>query len=296
MNFNQIKAFILLAEGYSVTETSKKLFCTQPSISMKIKKLENELGTLLFERINNRLYLTPQGIAYLTHAQQIMNTIHLASEHMKLFDTPFQGEIKFGTNHFAGTYFIPKIMANFLKTFPLVKFQMEISSSKQLIEMLDKQLLDFLVVSNYLYFDPNKYMIQEITIDPFALICSPDHWLASKQTCLFDEISSELFLVKAEHSENRKFIFKELANQNKKIINFIEINNLESIKKCVVNNIGISIVPRRSITDELNANLLCEIIISDINLERHINYVYNKDKLISPIVNSFFSILKKNTH
>lgn len=58
MNLSQIKAFIVLSECLNVTETANKLFCTQPSVSIKIKKLEESLNTVLFDRINNRLYLT----------------------------------------------------------------------------------------------------------------------------------------------------------------------------------------------------------------------------------------------
>ncbi|MDO9795251.1 LysR family transcriptional regulator, partial [Glaesserella parasuis] len=58
MNLQQLKAFVVLSECLSVTETAERLFCTQPSVSIKIKNLEQSLDTVLFERINNRLFLT----------------------------------------------------------------------------------------------------------------------------------------------------------------------------------------------------------------------------------------------
>ncbi|WP_234885799.1 helix-turn-helix domain-containing protein [Glaesserella parasuis] len=56
MNLQQLKAFVVLSECLSVTETAERLFCTQPSVSIKIKNLEQSLDTVLFERINNRLF------------------------------------------------------------------------------------------------------------------------------------------------------------------------------------------------------------------------------------------------
>ncbi|EFN4220298.1 LysR family transcriptional regulator, partial [Escherichia coli] len=52
MNFSQLKTFLLLAEGLTVTETAERLHCTQPSVSIRLKKLEDELQTVLFERLN----------------------------------------------------------------------------------------------------------------------------------------------------------------------------------------------------------------------------------------------------
>lgn len=292
MNLSQLNAFLLLANGLNVTETAKQLFCTQPSVSIKIRKLEEELQTTLFERINNRLYLTPQGKVYQKYATQIINLIKHSSEHIRQFDDPSKGKIKFGASHFVGVYLLPQIMAHFNHLFPQVNLSMDISNSTQLIHKLDNQELEFLIMSDHIYLDPTQYHLNTFLIDPLVLICSPDHWLAKKKYCKFSDIESEVFLIKSNHSATHSFLLDKINENNKKIINIMEINSLEGIKQGVIHRLGVSIVSRLSITQELNAGLLCEVTFDDILFSRGIRYFYHKEKYISPATRNFLSILQ----
>lgn len=292
MNLSQLDAFLLLANGFNVTETAERLFCTQPSVSIKIRKLEEELQTTLFERINNRLYLTPQGKVYQQYATQIINLVKSSSEHMRQFDDPSKGEIKFGASHFVGVYLLPQIMAKFREQYPEVKLSMDISSSTQLIHKLDTQELEFLIMSDHIYLDPTEYHLDTFLIDPLVLICSPEHWLAKKKHCRFSDIASEVFLIKPEHSATRDFLLDRIQENNKELKNVMEINSLEGIKQGVIHGLGISILSRLSIMQELKSGLLCEIAFDDIQFSRGIRYFYHKEKYISPATKNFLSVLQ----
>ncbi|AYY81781.1 MULTISPECIES: LysR family transcriptional regulator [Proteus] len=292
MNLSQLDAFLLLADGFNVTETAERLFCTQPSVSIKIRKLEEELQTTLFERINNRLYLTPQGKVYQQYATQIINLVKSSAEHMRQFDDPSKGEIKFGASHFVGVYLLPQIMAQFRKQYPDVKLSMDISSSTQLIHKLDTQELEFLIMSDHIYLDPTEYHLDTFLIDPLVLICSPKHWLAQKKHCRFSDIASEVFLIKPEHSATRDFLLDRIKENNKEIKNVMEINSLEGIKQGVIHGLGISVLSRLSILQELESGLLCEIPFDDIQFSRGIRYFHHKEKYISPATKNFLSVLQ----
>ncbi|MGO2681278.1 MAG: LysR family transcriptional regulator [Proteus vulgaris] len=292
MNLSQLDAFLLLADGFNVTETAERLFCTQPSVSIKIRKLEEELQTTLFERINNRLYLTPQGKVYQQYATQIINLVKSSAEHMRQFDDPSKGEIKFGASHFVGVYLLPQIMAQFRKQYPDVKLSMDISSSTQLIHKLDTQELEFLIMSDHIYLDPTEYHLDTFLIDPLVLICSPKHWLAQKKHCRFSDIASEVFLIKPEYSATRDFLLDRIKENNKEIKNVMEINSLEGIKQGVIHGLGISVLSRLSILQELESGLLCEIPFDDIQFSRGIRYFHHKEKYISPATKNFLSVLQ----
>ncbi len=295
MNLSQIDAFLLLADGFNVTETAERLFCTQPSISIKIRKLEEELQTTLFERINNRLYLTPQGKLYQQYATQIMNLIQTSSQHMRQFDHPSKGEIKFGASHFVGVYLLPQIMAEFKKQSPLVKLSMDISTSTQLIHKLDSQELEFLIMSDHIYLDPTEYHLDTFLIDPLVLICPPTHRLAKNKKCKFFDIRSDAFLIKPEHSATRDFLLGRIKENNKELKNVMEINSLEGIKQGVIHGLGVSIVSRLAITQEIKAGLLCEVVFEDINFSRGIRYFHHKNKYISPATKMFISLLQSHS-
>jgi len=296
MNLNQIEAFLVLSECLSVTETAQRLFCTQPSISIKIRKLEEDLKTVLFERVNNRLFLTPQGTIFKQYAIQIMNLIKASREHVKQFDNPLHGTIKFGASNFAGVYLLPKIMAIYKKEAPTVNLSMDISTSSQLIHKLESQELEFLIMSDHIYIDAEKYKLDTFLTDPLVVICSPSHRLAKIGHCQFSDIESETFLIKPEHSATRDFILSRLEEEHKTLRNVMEISSLEGIKQGVIHGLGISIVSKLAVLHEIRAGVLCEIGLDDMTFSRGIRYVHHKDKYISPATRNFLSVLTKQSN
>ena len=185
MNINQLKTFIVLADCLSVTETSKRLFCTQPAVSIKIRKLEETLNTVLFERINNRLYLTEQGKIFYSYAEQIISTLEMSVEHLHQYDDPNYGKIIIGASHFVGVYLLPQVI--------------EILSSQQLIQGLENHSIDFIIMSDQIYFDPQKYDVNRFLSDELILIVPPDHVLATYESCHFEQLCDELFIIKPEN-------------------------------------------------------------------------------------------------
>lgn len=293
MNLSQLKAFILLAKGINETEAAKQLHCTQPSISMRIKKLEEELKTTLFERLNNRLYLTPQGRLYQQYASQIINMVDESSRHIRQFDDPGTGHIKFGASHFIGVYFMPLIISLFKKKYPRIKISMDISKSHQLIDKLNNQELDFLVMADNIYFNPKDYTLETFLFDPLVLICSPSHKLANQKKCNLSEVIDETFLFKSEHSSVRHFILNKIqcGSVQRNISDIMVIDSIEGIKQGVIHDLGVSVISNLSVKREVESGLLCSLLINDANLERGVRYVYNKNKNLTPATEYFLSLL-----
>ncbi len=295
MNFSQLKTFLLLAEGLTVTETAERLHCTQPSVSIRLKKLEDELQTVLFERLNNRLFLTPQGKLYQQYASQIINIIDVSFRHMRQFDDPYIGEIKLGASHFIGVYFLPKIIGLFKKKYPLVKISIDIAKSHHLISKLNHQELDLLVIADDIPFDQDEYILKTFLVDPLVLICSPNHRLAKNKTCSLSEVTNESFLIKPEHSATRRFLMDKIrSGSDTQIINSsMEIDSIEGIKQSVIHELGISIVSSIAVEQEVRANLLCALTIDDINLNRGVRYVHHKNKHLSPATYNLLMLLEQ---
>ncbi|ACA31611.1 LysR family transcriptional regulator [Histophilus somni] len=291
MNLSQLKAFIVLSECLNVTETANKLFCTQPSVSIKIKKLEESLNTVLFERINNRLYLTEQGKIFQNYAKQTLSTLETSIEHLHQYDDPNYGKITIGASHFVGVYLLPKIIAEYKKISPNVKLSIDILPSPQLIHKLENHQIDFLIMSDQIYFDPQTYQTHRFLSDELILIASPKNPLAKKTACDFTALSQQQLIMKPNLSETRKFIFQHFDHEQITQLKIMEFNSLEGIKHCVINNLGVSFISRLAVTHELHSQLLVEIPLKNLTFERGINYIFYKDKFISPAIQRFFSLL-----
>ncbi|EHK90450.1 LysR family transcriptional regulator [Aggregatibacter actinomycetemcomitans] len=291
MNINQLKTFIVLADCLSVTETSKRLFCTQPAVSIKIRKLEEALNTVLFERINNRLYLTEQGKIFYSYVEQIISTLEMSVEHLHQYDDPNYGKIIIGASHFVGVYLLPQVIAEYRKLSPNVELRLEILSSQQLIQGLENHSIDFIIMSDQIYFDPQKYDVNRFLSDELILIVPPDHVLAAHESCCFEQLCDELFIIKPKNSQTRKFLLQQFSKDQISMLKFMEINSLEGIKRCVMNGLGVSIISRFSVENELKMGMLKAVELDGFQFKRGINYIYHKEKRLSSAIGRFIGLL-----
>ncbi|QEH46531.1 LysR family transcriptional regulator [Aggregatibacter actinomycetemcomitans] len=291
MNINQLKTFIVLADCLSVTETSKRLFCTQPAVSIKIRKLEETLNTVLFERINNRVYLTEQGKIFYSYAEQVISTLEMSVEHLHQYDDPNYGKIIIGASHFVGVYLLPQVIAEYRKLSPNVELRLEIRSSQQLIQGLENHSIDFIIMSDQIYFDPQQYDVNRFLSDELILIVPPDHVLATYESCHFEQLCDELFIIKPKNSQTRKFLLQQFSKDQISLLKFMEINSLEGIKRCVMNGLGVSIISRFSVENELKMGMLKAVELDGFQFKRGINYIYHKEKRLSSAIGRFIGLL-----
>ncbi|QBX68311.1 LysR family transcriptional regulator [Serratia quinivorans] len=293
MDIKQLEAFVILSECLSVTRAAEQLYCTQPAVSIKIRKLEETLNTALFERLNNRLHLTPQGVVYREYALQILNLLKQSQEHMRQFDDPASGTVCVGASHFCGAWLLPRLMADFKKTFPCVNTRLSIATTEKLTTRLAAHEDDFIIVSDYIGIDTNKYTVVNFLSDPFVLICPPDHWLADKQECSIIDILEETFLFKPARSATRSFLLDNFrkAGVESECLRLLEIGSLEGIKQGVVYGLGISVVSRFSVEQEILNGQVREVKLKEPLFLRRISYAHYRDKLLSPAAQNFLARL-----
>ncbi|SCC69508.1 LysR family transcriptional regulator [Kosakonia oryziphila] len=293
MDIKQLEAFVILSECLSVTRAAEQLYCTQPAVSIKIRKLEEALNAALFERLNNRLHLTPQGVVYREYALQILNLLKQSQEHMRQFDDPASGTVNVGSSHFCGAWLLPRLMADFKKTYPGVNIRLGIATTEQLSRRLAAHEYDFIIVSDYIGIDTKKYTLINFLSDPFVLICPPDHWLADKQECSIKDILGETFLLKPARSATRSFLLENLrkVGVEPECLRLLEIGSLEGIKQGVVYGLGVSIVSRFSVEQEIVNGQLREIKLKEPLFSRKISYAHHSDKLLSPAAQNFLALL-----
>lgn len=291
MNITKIQTFITLAKCLNFTEAAEKLHCSQPSVSMQIQSLEDSLGVPLFDRIGKKLYLTKHGEQFLPYAEQILNLFHFSKEHLRQLDDLSFGTLVFGSSNFVGVYLLPAILGQFNRKFPNIKINMNITSSKQLINLLELNKIEFLILSDQIPIDQSRFNSITFYHDELVLITSPSHPLAQRKDCSLNDILNEMMLMKPENSATRLFVESKFKQFGLSISNYMEIGNLEAIKQGVIHGLGIAIVSKFAIQQELERGLLCEVGIKETKFERGINYIYYKNKNLSPAAKQFIHLL-----
>ena len=292
MNLPQLKAFVTLADCASVTETAERLFCTQPAVSIKIRKLEESLDTVLFERMGNRLHLTAQGKIFYQYASEILRLLKVVQEHIHQYDDPGHGKISLGASHFVGIYLLPGLMAAYRHMAPQVELSLNILPSRQLIDSLENRDVDFLIMSDQVAFDRAHYHCHTFFADESVLVVAPGNPLARQPQCALQDILTQTFLIKPSHSQTRKFLLHHLGEALFAQLTTMEINSLEGIKQCVMHNLGISIVSRLAVADELRRGELVEVALEKLKFQRGICYIHHKARYLSPATERFLAYLR----
>lgn len=292
VNYSKLETFLTLAECLSFSDAAEKLFCSQPSVSMQIQSLEEELKTKLFDRLGKKVYLTNQGEEFKPYAEKIVNLTNAAKEHLQQTDNLRHGTLSFGASHFVGVYLLPIILKQFNDRFPNVKIDMTVTSSKELIRQLEVNELELLILSDQILFDENVYSSTTFYNDELILVVPPEHPFAIKKAVQISDLQSELFLIKRDKSATRMFLENKLKAIEFSITHYIEISSLEGIKQGVIHGLGISFISKYAVKEEIKNGLLVEVPLEEIRLERGVNYIHHKTKNLSPAISEFISLLK----
>lgn len=294
MNVNKLQTFITLSECLNFTEAAEQLYCSQPSVSMQIQSIEEELGVPLFDRIGKKLYLTKQGEHFKPYAEQIINLLHSAKDHIRQLEDLSYGTLSFGASNFVGVYLLPRLLREYSTKFPNIKINMNITSSNHLIHMLDSNKVEFLILSDRVNLDEARYQRTTFYEDELVLIVNPSHPLAQKEECTLADLVNETFILKPEKSATRSYLDEQFRMNGFAPSNYMEISNLEGIKQGVIHELGVSIVSSFAIQQEINSRLLVKIPIKEIQFLRGISYVHHCNKHLSPAAKQFIPLLSQN--
>lgn len=248
------------------------------------------MGVPLFDRIGKKLYLTKYGEHFKPYAEQIVNLFQSSKEHLHQLENLSYGTLAFGASNFVGVYLIPKILSSFSKQFPNIKINMNITSSAQLLQMLESNKLEFLVLSDQIQIDETRFQYSTFYQDELVLIVNPMHRLAEKEECSVEDLYEEVFIIKPEKSATRIFLEGIFGEVGFTPSEYIEISNHEAIKQGVIHGLGVSIVSKFSIIQEINSGLLVGVPIQGMKFLRGIRYVYNRRKHLSPADQTIYYI------
>ena len=289
MDFEQLEAFVSIARENSYSRAAEKLKKTQPAISLSIKKLESELNAQLFHP-DNRTQITDLGEIVLNKAIEI---IEMRKEIFRLVEDYKEvktGKILIGANESISQYLLPNIIVDYLSKYPTIKIEMLRMPSVSIPDALLRRDIDIGFVS----YAPHHSQLKSLVAweDELILIMHPDHPLAEKETVTFSDLGKYTFLAHNVRSYSRNHIESLFKEHNIKMHIVMEISNLEIIKELVLKNLGLAILPKICVLNELNNGKLLTKKVRGMNIQRHLRLLYRRGKEISPPLKAFIDIVQ----
>lgn len=259
MTFVQLEYLVALDTYRHFATAAENCFVTQPTLSMQIQKLEDELGVKLFDRSKQPVVPTEIGEAVIRQARillrEALKTREIVDEHRGIV----AGEIRVGIIPTLAPYLLPLFLANFIQKYPHVKVKIKELTTENLLAKLNKDLIDVGIVATPLH--DERVFEEPLFYEEFVAYVSEDEAAYQKEFLLSEDIDlSRLWLLEEGHCFRGQILnICELRKQNPVNRNFeYESGSIETLKRMVESYGGVTILPELSLTD-LSATQLQQV-------------------------------------
>ncbi len=290
MQIESLKVFCDLAETESFTKAAQINEVTQSAVSQQISSLERTFKSLLIERSKKKFRLTREGQVLYEYSKQIISTYDSLQNRLQEIKDIISGTIRVATIYSIGLHDLPPYLKKFLKLFPTVNVHIEYRRANQVYEDVLSNVVDLGLVA----FPTRDAKVETIPLrkDNMVLICHPQHPLAKSKSVKLAQLVGQKFISFEPDIPTRKAIDKVLRDHDIEITTVMEFDNIETVKRAVEIEAGISIVPAGTIVQEVAKQTLAEVRIDGVDLVRPLAAIYKKNKVLSPAMKQFISILK----
>lgn len=292
MDTKQLITFKTAAEHLNFTQTAKLLNFAQSSVTAQIKSLEAELGAPLFERLGKRLILTEAGKQFKTYAEKMI----LISEEAKMIVNGEQepsGTITIGAQESQCTYRLPILLKRYKKRFPKVKIIFKQSHSN---EHAKEQLVDGKLDIAFIMDKPkpSEGLEMEILIqEELKVVVAQDYELPSGEEAFPHLFDNETFLLTEKGCSYRTIVEDSFRSANKTIVNKFEFVSIEAIKRCVMEGLGVAVLPAMVVEEEIKDRKMIEVEWENMNTTISTQIAWHKDKWITPPLQAFIDLTRK---
>ena len=290
MQIESLKVFCDLAETESFTKAAQINSITQSAVSQQISSLERQFKSLLIERSKKKFRLTREGQVLYEHSKQIIQTYQALFSQLQEIKDIISGTIRVATIYSIGLHDLPPYLKKFLKPYPTVNVHVEYRRSNQVYEDVHGNVVDLGLVA-YPEKDA-KLEIVPLRKDRLVLICHPQHALAKEKSVSLARISNQDFIGFEPDIPTRRAIDRILRDHGVSVHHVMEFDNIETVKRAVEIEAGISIVPQGTVAQEVAKQSLVQVLIEDADFYRPLAAVLKKSKVLSPAMKQFLSILK----
>ena len=284
ITLRQLKVFEAVARHLNYTRAAEELFLTQPAVSMQVKQLESTLGVALFEQLGKRIHLTEAGKETLAYSRTITQQLDELEGVLNRIKGLSGGRLRISVATTAN-YFIPTLLGTFSRRFPDVTVSLDITNRETLLRQLNENTVDLVIMGQ----PPLEADVEaEVFLDnPLVVVAPPDHPLAGRKKIPLARLQEEIFLVRESGSGTRIAMERFFGERGMKLKTGMEVGSNEAIKQSVQAGLGLGLLSRATIEQELALKRLAVLDVADFPIMRHWYVVHRKGKRLSATAEAF---------
>lgn len=279
MTLTELKYIIAVARERHFGRAAEACFVSQPTLSVAVKKLEEELGVKVFERSSGEVTVTPLGERLVEQAQNVLDQAHLLKEIAQSSTDPLKGPLRLGVIYTIGPYLLPELVRHVIENTPQMPLMLQENFTSRLLEMLRVGEIDCAVLAEP--FPDNNLAIAPLYDEPFLAAVPTSSELASWDSISTSELKKQNMLLLGTGHCFRDHVLQvcpEFArfSDSEGIQKSFEGSSLETIKHMVAAGMGITLVPRLAVPQGMAPEALGEPATLPSEAQ-HIRYLPVKD-------------------
>jgi LysR family hydrogen peroxide-inducible transcriptional activator len=251
MTLTELKYIVAVARERHFGRAAEACFVSQPTLSVAIKKLEEELDVKIFERGASEVTVTPLGDEIVRQAQQVIEQAASIKEIAKRGKDPVSGPLRLGIIYTIGPYLLPELVKHAIEMTPQMPLMLQENFTVKLLEMLRTGELDCAIMAEP--FPDTGLAIAPLYDEPFVVAVPKAHPLARRQSVSAQELKREtMLLLGTGHCFRDQVLevcpeFARFSSDAEGIRKSFEGSSLETIKHMVASGMGITVVPWLSV-------------------------------------------------
>jgi len=285
-----LQVFCDIIETRSFSKAAARNFISQPAVSQQVKALEEHFHQKLIERSPQGIYPTEAGRLFYQGAREILERYRTLERQMMDLTQTVAGTIRVATVYSVGLHDLPPYIKKFIQSYPQARIHVEYSRTNKIYEAVRQNLVDIGIVA---YPQEGRHLgVVALPSDELVIIVSQTHPLAVQGEAVeLKALHRQHFVAFEPDIPTRKAIDRILHENGVEVDIVQEFDNVETIKRSVEAEVGLSIIPRRTAQLEVKAGSLVAVPIAGVAVERPVGVIYKRGKTFSNTLQKFVAVL-----
>lgn len=291
MTITQLQYVLAVAEHQNFTKAAQKVFVTQPTLSMQIQKLEEELDIQIFDRSKKPIQLTETGRKIVNQARNIVNESDRIQDIVDQQKGFIGGVFRLGVIPTIMPTLLPMFLNNFIRKFPKVKLKIEELNTEAIIEKLKEGHLDAAIAATPLELPGLKEQV--LYYEPFVAYIPEGHRLAKKEELAVDDLDiDDMLLLEDGHCFKDGILNLCKSSRNYEADRFqLESGSFETLVKLSNEGLGMTLLPYLHTLDIKEVDGKKLKMFKEPNPAREVSLIYNKSELKIQIIEALRSTI-----
>ncbi len=291
MHIDMLKVFCDLADLRSFSRTAEKHLLSQSAVSQQLAQLELSHKCQLINRKKRPIELTKEGQLLYRASKDMLDRYELLKNELNTLQKSSVSRINVAAIFSIGMHTLPDYVKKFMVRYPNVNVHIEYFSARRIYELVLAGDVDIGLVA--VPKRDKRLDVYDFEDEPLVLVCSPKHPLSHESQVDIHKLQFERFIAFEKDVPTRMWIDNILERYNIVVRPVMEFDNIETVKRAVEINSGVSILPRTAILQELGSGTIKAITFSNEKFVRPTGIIIRKGKILGQVGRYFIELLRK---